>query len=220
MVSANYYELMTKNQHGVSTFALLFFVLTLAIIGFGGWYVWRSNQPAQNNPTTQQSQDTKPETKKPKIEKTQLNLSSAQSDTCNYITFDEAIADNWVNHLSQTDEIKKLEQDKAPEITYRTIAGSVCELTDENTLVSFSNIKTTQTTQLDSETKHSYGLFVFSPNNAVLHSSTDLSCANIPPDPSWPPTLNNVVSGKVTLKCPGYDGATYVYDFSTKLYTK
>lgn len=50
---------MKNNQKGLSHIALPFIILVVAVLGFGGWYVWKSQKP---NDTPQVTVGTQPQT--------------------------------------------------------------------------------------------------------------------------------------------------------------
>lgn len=207
---------MKKNQKGFSLTEGLLIVVILGLVTFVGWYVWQSSQKANTEAVNQQVQP-QPETKV-----TKPDFANVKSSDCNEVfdASEQELMDSWEARLKATPEITAYETEKAPNITYKTFPGSVCQLSDKNTLVSFSHIKNSAKQDQTIDSKISYGLFLYSQSNEKLQASTDLNCASIPPSPANPPVIKSIESGVVTVVCPGYSGATYAYDLNTKIYTK
>ncbi len=202
---------MRRNEKGFSVIEILIVIVVIGLIGTIGWLVYskQQNRSSDNGVNTQASQ-----------QNDIANEGSTDSRERQAI-FAQACSSTDVNN-------RALRNQKLESVGIRTGntvdliggAGSECVLNTGDTLLSFS--QTTSATNVDGtiDSTHKYGIVIVSGSGAAPEINDTLACAAIPPDPTNPPVISAVIDGRATLGCPGYEGATYTYDFALDKFSK
>jgi prepilin-type N-terminal cleavage/methylation domain-containing protein len=197
---------MKHNEKGFSIVEILIVIVVVGLLGAVGWLVYDRQKDNTNN------SETNTQTAQQDNVANKDSASSSEGQTSTPIS---AQTCSYVDVNNQESRNKKLTN-----AGITADAGSECVLNSGDTLLSFS--QTTSTTNADGtiNSAYKYGIVVVSGTGAAPKVNNTLACAKIPPDPSNPPVINAVADSKATLKCPGYEGATYTYDFGQDKFSK
>jgi Tfp pilus assembly protein PilV len=198
-----------NNKSGFSVVEILIVILVIGLLGAVGWLIYDRQKENTNSQVAQQDSIANKDSTSSSEGQTSTPISA---QTCSYV--------NVNNQESRNQKLEGAGIKTGNAIDFHGGAGSECILNTGDTLLSFS--QTTNTTNADGtiNSTYKYGIVVVPGTGAAPKVNDTLACAMIPPDPSNSPEISAVADSKATLKCPGYEGVTYTYDFGQDKFSK